>query len=139
MTTIATDGKSMAGDGQASSHGTITDRSKTKVSRLANGDIVGCAGTAEHRALFIQWLEGGDRPRIKEPFEALILSSNGSLRYCCEKLLEGNETEAPTAIGSGMDFAIGAMDAGACPEKAVRIASERDPHTGGKIIVLSLT
>jgi ATP-dependent protease HslVU (ClpYQ) peptidase subunit len=34
------------------------------------------------------------------------------------------------AIGSGMQFAIAAMEAGKTPYEAVKIASKHDPHTG---------
>ena len=37
------------------------------------------------------------------------------------------------AIGSGCDYAIGAMDAGATAKEAVKIAIGRDPFSGGKI------
>lgn len=42
------------------------------------------------------------------------------------------------AIGSGTDYARGAMMAGASAEEAVRIASNLCIYTGGKITVLRL-
>lgn len=39
----------------------------------------------------------------------------------------------PAAIGSGRYFALGAMDFGASAQQAVKIASGRDLHTGGRI------
>lgn len=39
----------------------------------------------------------------------------------------------PMAIGSGNQFAIGAMDMGASAKQAVKIAIERDCFSGGKI------
>lgn len=39
----------------------------------------------------------------------------------------------PFAIGSGSPYAFGAMDAGASAAEAVKVASSRDPFTGGKI------
>jgi ATP-dependent HslUV protease subunit HslV len=138
MTTIATDGKSMAGDGLANAHGTIVDRSYVKVWRTPGGALIGCAGIRADALAFFAWKCGGDRPKIKKSFEALVLLPSGSLTYCCETDLDGCESEAPTAIGSGMDFAFGAMDAGASPERAVEIAGQRNPYTGGTITVLHL-
>lgn len=44
--------------------------------------------------------------------------------------LPRNETYA---IGSGMYFAIAAMDAGLSPVEAVKLSASRDPYTGGEI------
>jgi hypothetical protein len=41
------------------------------------------------------------------------------------------------AIGSGADFAMGAMAMGASAEEAVRIACQLDPHCGLPVTVLS--
>lgn len=84
-----------------------------------------------------RWLiEGGGKPKIKDT-AALRLMPDGKLFYVNESL-EPVEVGAPCAVGSGMDFAIGAMEHGATPEEAVGIASKRDPGTGGTITVLSL-
>lgn len=40
------------------------------------------------------------------------------------------------SMGSGGDIALGAMEAGATPEEAVRIAARRDLYTGGETTVL---
>lgn len=44
----------------------------------------------------------------------------------------------PYAIGSGSDFAMGAMLAGKSAKDAVKIAAKLDCYTGGPIKVLSL-
>lgn len=44
----------------------------------------------------------------------------------------------PRAIGSGSQFALGAMDAGATAEQAVKIACLRDTVSGGKVRVKKL-
>jgi ATP-dependent protease HslVU (ClpYQ) peptidase subunit len=138
VTTIATDGTSMAGDGLAICHGTIVDRSCVKLWRIETGEVVGCAGSREDALAFIAWRQGKERPKIKQPFEALVLSLVGTVTYHTEKDLEGVPSELPASVGSGMDYALAAMDAGASPERAVEIASLRNPETGGKITVLHL-
>lgn len=42
------------------------------------------------------------------------------------------------AIGSGRQFAYGAMDHGSSAKEAVEIAAQRDPYTGGKITEIDL-
>jgi ATP-dependent protease HslVU (ClpYQ) peptidase subunit len=138
MTTIACDGKSMAGDGQRNHLGTITSSTAEKIRRLSDGRIVGTSGDVSFGDSFVAWLDkGGDQPKYEGDagFAALILQPNGEL------LIGGQDCkmsviEKPYAIGSGMDLAIGAMDAGKSPLEAVIIASNRDPHTGGAIMML---
>lgn len=140
MTTIATDGKSMAGDGQRELGGTIVYSNAEKVQQLADGRIIGTAGDTGFGLAIVDWLEGrADKP-AKEPeqgFSALVLAPGGKVsvidRYGVEL-----PVLAPAAVGSGMDFAIGAMEAGISPEASVRIAARRDPNTGGKITVITL-
>jgi ATP-dependent protease HslVU (ClpYQ) peptidase subunit len=140
MTTIATDGKSMAGDGLRMHHDTVTNRSAKKVRRLKDGSLVGTAGDAAFGYCVIEWLEnGGDPPKLEcdGGFSCLILKPTGEL------LLSGQDCrplpiEPPFAVGSGMDIAIGAMRAGASPQKAVKIACDCDPGSGGEITTLHL-
>lgn len=131
----------MAGDGLRSHRETITNRNAVKVRRLQNSMIVGTSGDVAFGHSVIDWLEsGGDPPKLDcdAGFSALILHPTGEVSLMgqdCKPVL----IELPYAVGSGMDLAIGAMRAGASPEKAVRIASEYDPHTGGKITVMERT
>lgn len=136
MTTIATDGETMAGDGLTVSNGTVFGWNAEKVQQLPDGRIVGVAGGATYVELFLEWLcDGGDIPDIGEDFEALVLHRDGSVLsydHKCRSLKE----ELPTATGSGREIALGAMVVGASPEEAVKAAAERDTSTGGKITVL---
>lgn len=43
------------------------------------------------------------------------------------------DLDIPFAIGSGSEYALGAMDSGCTAEEAVKIAAGRDTGTGGKI------
>jgi ATP-dependent protease HslVU (ClpYQ) peptidase subunit len=69
---------------------------------------------------------------MEECFEALVLMTDGSCRSYDHKGRSIPE-ELPTAIGSGRDFALAAMDLGASPAEAVEAAAKRDTITGGKI------
>lgn len=142
MTTVATDGQSMAADGQVSDHcETIVDHKREKVRRLSDGRIVGAAGSAFDAVSWAAWLESGkegDCPIDSDLFVGLILNKDGTVLWVDHK---GREVAAtpPCAIGSGQDLALGAMDAGATPGEAVNIACKRDPGSGGRIKIEYLT
>lgn len=135
MTTIATDGLTMVGDGQREHRGTITNRQAQKVRRLDDGSLLGTAGCVAFGDQVVEWLsKGGDKPKLSgdEGFASLLLRPDGKL-FLVGHECEPSEIEAPYAIGSGMDLAIGAMMAGASPRRAVEIAAMCDPGTGGSI------
>jgi 20S proteasome alpha/beta subunit len=137
MTTIATDGKTMASDGQAEACGTITASRRAKVVKLGDGSLYGSSGRKTDSDALARWLiEGGKKPKV-EKLSALRLMPDGVLLYYSETL-EPCEVDTPCAVGSGMDFAIGAMEFGASPVEAVKIACKRDPGSGGEITVLAL-
>ncbi len=133
MTTIATDGKSMAGDSMTSAGGEVTMLAP-KVHRMDNGSIIGCAGDTTDCRAFVRYMreQKGERPSLGENFDALILHPNGNVEWMDHKW-EPLAYTVPNAIGSGGRFAIGAMMAGASPKEAVRIACERDTCSGGPI------
>lgn len=137
MTTIATDGRTIAADGLVvSGNDVVVAFGRTKLVRLADGSILGFAGTAVEQEVFAAWLnDGGKRPKLGA-FEALRLMNDGSLlRYA--QVLDPLPAEFPAAVGSGSDLALGAMLAGVSPQQAVEIAASRDIATGGTIAVMS--
>lgn len=141
MTTIACDGMSMAGDGRCYDHcDTIVDDARAKVFRLNDGRIVGGSGSSFDVDSWRSWLDDGktgDCPIQSDQFSALILCCDGVILWVDHK---GREiiTPAPIATGSGQDFALGAMAAGALPEDAVRIACQRDGRSGGIVTAIHL-
>jgi ATP-dependent protease HslVU (ClpYQ) peptidase subunit len=138
MTTIATDGRSMAADGRVCAGATIFGSNAKKIIRLADGRICGCAGNSRYQAPFVAWLaNGGDLPEMDDEFEALVLMPDGTVVSYDHKGRSLPE-ELPTASGSGREFALAAMDLGASPEEAVKAACARDTMSGGEITVLEL-
>ena len=141
MTTIACDGKSMAADGQAQAGGAICCRSMVKVFALSDGSLYGACGDSGDGERHMKWVdegcEGAPPEKLDTDFGFLCLRPTG-------RLFEGGssalltEIEAPFAVGSGGEIALGAMDAGATAEQAVAIAASRNPHTGGKVTCLRL-
>jgi len=136
VTTIACDGKSMAGDSLITANGEIVGNT-TKVQRTDDGRIFGASGSIVDITRFAKWMHGAEAPELSEDFCALILMPNGKVYYVGNKL-EPSEYIVPQAIGSGADFAIGAMLAGQSPHEAVEIAMQRDTRTGGEITVFHI-
>lgn len=138
MTTIATDGKTMAGDGLISGGGIRYTEDFQKLFRLNDGSIVGVCGDTHNHQQFIDWLNGdAEAHGMDGEHAALRLMPDGSVRSYDEKGRWIREA-VPTACGSGYALAIGAMEAGATPEQAVHIAARRDTATGGKISVMKI-
>lgn len=137
MTTIATDGRSMAADGLVRDHcDVIVNTAYKKVHRLGDGRIVGGAGSSFDIASWVAWVvagKHGDCPIQDDRFGALILNTDGTVFWVDHK---GREvlTPTPCSVGSGHEIAIGALDAGATPGEAVAIACRRDIHSGGEIM-----
>ena len=125
----------MAGDGLCTGNGLVHGFDTQKVFKLGDGRIVGMCGTAYGIPAFVKWLaEGGDKPKLFEGFEALVLHPDGA----CETYNEECQScpqQTPAITGSGGPIALGAMLAGASPERAVEIAAMRDQGTGGIITV----
>jgi ATP-dependent protease HslVU (ClpYQ) peptidase subunit len=131
MTTIAWDGRTLAGDGRRTADDVIVTDTAIKVHRVGNA-LVGYAGVCSLQAKFLEWVEkGGDWPFGKDPdFTGLVIRNGKAVMY-----LDENPDECPTpwAIGSGRHAALAAMRAGADAAKAVEIAKTMDVFTGGTV------
>ena len=139
MTTIATDGLTIAGDGARFRNEVLVASSARKVHRLSDGSLLGCSGESPDCVAFREWIEAGlssRRPKANS-LSALHLLTDGSLFYYSERG-PGVPAEAPATLGTGAELAMGAMLAGATPARAVALASERDPYSGGTITVEAL-
>ncbi|MDH7971056.1 hypothetical protein QH494_02585 [Sphingomonas sp. AR_OL41] len=143
VTTIATDGQTMASDGQSSFGNTIVNDAAIKIARLNTGALIGTAGNNARRHAVIAWLNDGmatpypfPEPDDDRDIIALIVDDEGAM------FLSGvgdlSAISLPAAIGSGSDFAIGAMLAGATPANAVALAAQRDVWTSGKITTMTV-
>jgi ATP-dependent protease HslVU (ClpYQ) peptidase subunit len=138
MTTIATDGKTMAADGLITENDRVCLLDHVKVRRLKDGRLVGFCGNAYNWDSFAGWLEdGGDVPKVEEGFGCLILSTDGSVSSYDQHGRQFPEMP-PVAIGSGGALAQGAMDAGKSAAEAVSIACYRDIFSGGVVTVLEI-
>lgn len=140
MTTIACDFDSMAGDGQTHRGGVIVAEDTVKVLALSDGTLAGFCGSRSLERVVVAWWEGGCKGKCSAAKEtnALFLKPDRTIWFLDDYGYVGQHS-TPQAIGSGMEYALAAMAAGASPEKAVRIASRFDPTTGGKVTVLHLS
>lgn len=136
MTTIATDGKIMVADGLGSlESGRVVERDGVKVCRTAEGGLVGVAGDAHAMAQIVAWLDAGepDKERPEDLKVEVLVLRPGGLVEGCGATMKLTRWEPPAAIGSGGEFAIGAMMAGASCEEAVRVACRADINSGGQV------
>jgi ATP-dependent protease HslVU (ClpYQ) peptidase subunit len=136
MTTIATDGFDMAGDGLVTGNGLKHMNDCRKVHRLKSGAVVGFSGCAFVYDEALEYLNG-DREEIDfgEGFEAIILHAPGHCE-CMDGKGRRYRQSVPCVTGSGGAVALGAMAAGASPAEAVAIAIRYDGATGGEITTL---
>lgn len=113
-----------------------------KIRRNDKGHLAGASGSASYNGEFLKWFESGEMGEPPEPIEkddamdrGLIFRNNGQV----ELYEPGGMFKVKIdyfAVGSGCDFAIGAMHAGASAEEAVRASCEHDPNTREPITVL---
>lgn len=155
MTTITYRDRKMVSDGQVSFGGRVDDQNFKKIRKI-NGCLVGGAGRLTSVLQFFEWFEEwsnaqqvqGDAPHVRvfvpegiedEDFSGLVVFADGIIF-----LYEGGKNSYQLAgqeyfsIGSGADFALAAMDAGANAMEAVAVAIKRDVYSGGEIFAEEL-
>ena len=139
MTCIAWDGKELVGDRLCTIGGTPLPPMR-KVHRLVapNGKValVGFSGNTAYCSSYLHWMLGGEEPQLKQGEDqkwAIILIEYP--RWVWYRSDTANRWDllgatSQWAIGSGCDYALGAMLQGATARQAVRIASQLDNQTG---------
>lgn len=146
MTTIVYRDGLMAADTRAYSGNPTPIGNKQKIHRLPDGSIVGVStvepGMSE---AFVAWLAAGGNPEEIEhlsdklKLQAILVKSNGSVFYYCDNIMPSGPLFGPFfAIGSGDQYALGALSCGATADAAVMVAAQHDSYTGGEIMKLLL-
>lgn len=134
MTTIAWDGRSLAGDRRISS-GTIVYTS-TKVRRTADGRLIGATGDYGVCIAMLDWLEkGGTRPECQDSDRwaaALEILPDGTC-WMHNRETRWRVEDEFVAVGSGRDYAMAVMALGHPARLGVEIASRFDPGTGNGV------
>lgn len=148
MTTIVFANNELSGDGRCTIGDTVISDEIIKVYNI-NNRLVGFAGRYASGLKFLEWFEEFDNANVVQqqvPFVSVNIPElmededfTGIVAYPegYVMLFEGGkafyEVQAPYAIGSGADIALGALDQGATAEEAVRVACKRNVLSGGVV------
>jgi len=144
MTTIATDGKTIAADGLAVCGSERTFRNERKVV-VRDRHIFAQTGTAAVFETMINWyLSGADNTwelkgiSKEDTFSLIVIRPDGRLFRYSNDCLFPDEFPYPQAFGSGADYALAAMHCGRNPKEAVGVSAHFDVYTGGEIQVINI-
>lgn len=132
MTTIAWDGTTLAADKQITWGGTPIVTTKLHRARSTEGHrvIFGCAGKSFEIQAFVDWLKGFRNMPVLTEIDFLCVDASGQV-WCANQALQWLPVHSKQwAIGSGADYALGAMAAGVNAVQAIKIASRLDVDTG---------
>ena len=134
MTTIVADfnNKIMVSDTRCSYGGTVFRM--IKIHKAPDGTLIGFSGNVTEATKFVEWFMSGHNkakvPRFgDDAFDALTMNDEGIMLWD-SSLVATKVNQSFFAVGSGAQYAIGAMKAGASAEKAVTIATEEDSCSG---------
>jgi ATP-dependent protease HslVU (ClpYQ) peptidase subunit len=142
MTTIAWDGKVLASDSRTTWGTTPVDGSTRKifVAHHPKGKLlVGCSGVEEEANAVWQWMTGRTdvEPTVTD-LRIMAVDEAGRVFVGSKPGRWSCVGRRKWAIGSGCDYALGAMAAGASARQAVRIAATLDTGTGPDVYTLTL-
>ncbi len=102
--------------------------------------VIGVAGDYEQALTFVQWVRQGmpdvlpDTGGVARDFDCLVYEKATKIVYFyTNSYTPGIINNKHHAIGSGYEVALGAMEAGASAEEAVKIAIKLCTTCGGKL------
>jgi hypothetical protein len=137
MTTIVCNRQLMAADKRVSN---MPMFKTTKLFRV-KGSIIGVCGGMEQCLHFIEWRRKPKKtaPKFQEPaFSALELMPNGKIQWWGDEMIAVPIEDEFYAIGSGANYALGAMHMGATPQRAIEASARWDEATGGEVQIMRL-
>ena len=142
MTTICTDGVTLATDGLAFDGVIVSRRERKHV--VEGGAIYALAGTACMMRPVIEWVKAGADPQhipkvADNDWGVLLVIDREGMRCYSSKVPYAENIDLPFAMGSGRQMAWGALKAGMSPLEAVGIACDGDPWSGGEIQVINIS
>lgn len=144
MTTIIVTQDFIAGDGLArNGHDRTLSRSVSKV-RTQAGRVYALSGSAAIFDPLIDWHStGADVEKVPKcsdqiSWSLVALNPDGTLDLYTKDAPYADRNELPFALGSGGDYALGAIAAGADVRRAIEIAALYDTNTGGDIQVVNI-
>lgn len=138
MTVVVWDGKTLAADKRANNQGTVSV--VTKIKKIRGCLVASCDSISSAGALFNWFEKGGDPENYpkyqddKDKWAPLLVITPE------KRILRYEETPYPYeieqlfyAMGSGRDFALGALEMGATSRQAVLVASRWDCGCGNGV------
>jgi hypothetical protein len=139
MTTIAVNKSQIACDLQATHSGGLKFKIKTKIIPIEQPLVyptkfyVGLCGNTDLFSDIISWFanpESYKRPPSGKGGDFIVLTADKKI-FTFASPAQWLPIDQPFyAVGSGMNFAMAAMEAGKTPLQSVKIASKFDPLTG---------
>lgn len=142
MTTIVFDGNLLVADTLCCWGNIKEDRIATKLA-YSKGRYFAVAGLDGLLATLIRWFEAGADPRAIPQLDGnarasgwtlvVVNAATGDSTYYDNDQPHGSPTTKKWAIGSGKQFALGAMQVGASALDAVSAARDLDTTTGGPL------
>jgi len=150
MTTIVYRDGILAADSRAYSGAQTPIGTKHKIGALSDGTLVAISttmpGLSERVMQFLEaGLAGGYEDNagpepdvLRDNFTMLLVDPEGQVFYASNSMMLSGPLEAECfAIGSGCEYALGAMYAGADAVSAVQAAIKGDPYTGYPVISIN--
>lgn len=133
MTTIAWDGTTLAADRQSTWGGTPIVTRKVFKLQAPDGSFIlyGGSGNSIQLGAFHRWVTGlsRDMPFIND-CQFMMIDPQCRV-WIAQNNMDWHRIRVPRwAMGSGADYALGAMEHGATANEAVRVASRLDTGTG---------
>ena len=136
MTTIAFKDGIMAYDTLITADDKVFSK-KDKAFRI-NGYVVGCSGFLHDIDKFLEWVRA-EMPENKPKVDVDAIIHDGfKVRIVSKGCVLSKPIDDFCAVGTGSEYAIGAMAMGATAKQAVEIAKKYDRATGGRIKTIAI-
>ena len=117
---------------------TYTVPFKTRKYERIGGSLYAGAGNLDELTRFFVWRrDGGDPPTLEDEIDVLEVCPEGIFIWG-KKCVRIWVNEDVYAVGSGSEFAMGAIAMGAKPREAMKIAAKFDCKTGNQIEYVKL-
>lgn len=133
MTTIAWDGTTLAADKQSTWGGTPIVTRKVFKLRAPDGSFIlyGGSGNSIQLGAFHRWVSGQIREKPCIDDCQFMMIDHHRRVWIAHNNMDWHRIHVPRwAMGSGADYALGAMYGGASAAEAVKVASRLDTGTG---------
>jgi ATP-dependent protease HslVU (ClpYQ) peptidase subunit len=143
MTTIATDGRTIAADGLRCAGSSIISKTEKKI-RVREGRVFAFTGLYAAFETAIAWYlaghEAGKQPLCgpDDSWTLIVIDWDRVLRKYSSNVPLCEDLPYPQTFGIDCDFALAAMLSGKTPAEAIALAAEHNVYTGGEIMVVDI-